>query len=184
MAETDMHSENARQREHLERSVASLKKKVTKDAEIHRTDKMRILQVRERERERERERFEYVNNNKHTLQENVTLISENNDLRSELKKVRTRAHDLEAVLKIARKHGFDDKAAYARIKPLVPPTGLVRIEPDEDNSRIIEMQKSEIGRLRANIRGLERGVHRPPPGSKLPPIQQQPDSAGSPITVQ
>ena len=32
--ETDMHSEYARQREHLERSVASLRKKLAKDTEI------------------------------------------------------------------------------------------------------------------------------------------------------
>ena len=44
-AETDMHSEYARQREHLERSVASLRKKLAKDTEIHRTDTIRVMQV-------------------------------------------------------------------------------------------------------------------------------------------
>ena len=121
------------------------------------------------------------------LQENVTLLKEINDLRSELKKSRTTAHDLEAVLKIARKQGFDDQAAYASIKPVLPPTGLAKIEPT-DNSRIIEMQKAEISRLRTKIRDLERGLHRPPSGSKLPPMQQQPDLSGhlaaSPIAVQ
>ena len=43
--ETDMHSEYARQREHLERSVASLRKKLAKDTEIHRTDTIRVMQV-------------------------------------------------------------------------------------------------------------------------------------------
>ena len=121
------------------------------------------------------------------LQENVTLLKEINDLRSELKKSRTTAHDLEAVLKIARKQGFDDQTAYASIKPVLPPTGLVTIEPT-DNSRIIEIQKAEISRLRAKIRDLESGLHRPPSGSKLPPMQQQPDVssrlAASPIAVQ
>ena len=61
-----MHSEYARQRQHLERSVASLRKKLTKDTEIHRADTIRVMQVRGRERggggggeggrERERER--------------------------------------------------------------------------------------------------------------------------------
>ena len=40
-----MHSEYARQRQHLERSVASLRKKLTKDTEIHRADTIRVMQV-------------------------------------------------------------------------------------------------------------------------------------------
>ena len=51
-----MHSEYARQRQHLERSVASLRKKLTKDTEIHRADTIRVMQVRERRGRRERER--------------------------------------------------------------------------------------------------------------------------------
>ena len=42
-----MHSEYARQREHLERSVASLRKKLSKDTEIHRADNIRVMQVRD-----------------------------------------------------------------------------------------------------------------------------------------
>ena len=49
-----MHSEYARQRQHLERSVASLRKKLTKDTEIHRADTIRVMQVGGRGR-RERE---------------------------------------------------------------------------------------------------------------------------------
>lgn len=45
MGETDIHSEYARQREHLERSVASLRKKLAKDTEIHRADYIRVMQV-------------------------------------------------------------------------------------------------------------------------------------------
>ena len=44
-AERDMGSEYARQREHLERSVASLRKKLAKDTEIHRKDNIRVMQV-------------------------------------------------------------------------------------------------------------------------------------------
>ena len=54
-----MHSEYARQRQHLERSVASLRKKLTKDTEIHRADTIRVMQVRERRGRREREREEW-----------------------------------------------------------------------------------------------------------------------------
>ena len=44
-AERDMGSEYARQREHMERSVASLRKKLAKDTEIHRKDNIRVMQV-------------------------------------------------------------------------------------------------------------------------------------------
>ena len=41
-----MGSEYARQREHMERSVASLRKKLAKDTEIHRKDNIRVMQVK------------------------------------------------------------------------------------------------------------------------------------------
>ena len=44
-AETDTHTEYMRQREHLEKSVASLRKKLAKDTEIHRADNIRVMQV-------------------------------------------------------------------------------------------------------------------------------------------
>ena len=43
--DADIQKEYARQREHLERSVASLRKKLVKDTEIHRADNVRIMQV-------------------------------------------------------------------------------------------------------------------------------------------
>ena len=39
----DLHKEYARQREHMERTVASLRKKLTKDSEIHRSDTVRVM---------------------------------------------------------------------------------------------------------------------------------------------
>lgn len=42
---TDLQQEYARQREHLERNLATLKKKVVKESELHRTDYVRIMQV-------------------------------------------------------------------------------------------------------------------------------------------
>lgn len=88
-------------------------------------------------------------------------------MRTELKKSRTQAHDLEAAIKIARKQGFDDQAASA--KPTVPPSNLAKVEPT-DYSRLIEMQKTEISKLRAMIRDLEGGK-RPLSRTKLPPMQ-------------
>lgn len=42
---SDLHEEYTRQREHLERNLATLKKKVIKESEIHRGDYVRIMQV-------------------------------------------------------------------------------------------------------------------------------------------
>lgn len=43
--DTDLHQEYTRQREHLERNLATLKKKVIKEGEVHRADYVRIMQV-------------------------------------------------------------------------------------------------------------------------------------------
>merc|ERR1719436_1710648 len=58
--DTDMQKENNRQRDYLEKSVDSLKRKLLKDSEAHAKDNMRIMQ------------------------ENVKLIQEINDLRREI----------------------------------------------------------------------------------------------------
>ncbi|KAK2106579.1 hypothetical protein P7K49_016093 [Saguinus oedipus] len=42
---TDLQQEYSRQREYLERNLATLKKKVVKEDELHRTDYVRIMQV-------------------------------------------------------------------------------------------------------------------------------------------
>lgn len=76
---TDLQQEYARQREHLERNLATLKKKVVKEGELHRTDYVRIMQ------------------------ENVSLIKEINELRRELKFTRSQVYDLEAALKLTKK---------------------------------------------------------------------------------
>ncbi|XP_035106971.1 cilia- and flagella-associated protein 57 isoform X2 [Callithrix jacchus] len=76
---TDLQQEYSRQREHLERNLATLKKKVVKEGELHRTDYVRIMQ------------------------ENVSLITEINELRRELKFTRSQVYDLEAALKLTKK---------------------------------------------------------------------------------
>lgn len=147
LAERDMETEYGRQREHMERSVASLRKKLAKDTEIHRKDNIRVMQ------------------------ENVGLLKEINDLRAELKKSRSMAHDLEAVLKIARKQGFDETAALASTVPQLPQTGLVKVEPPPDSQRVIEIQRAEISRLRGLLREMESGGgRRPSSGTRLPPM--------------
>ena len=59
-ASTSVQREYNRQRDYLEKSIDSLKRKLAKDAEVHRIDNMRIMQ------------------------ENVSLIREINDLRREI----------------------------------------------------------------------------------------------------
>ena len=93
-------------------------------------------------------------------------------MRRELKIARTQVHDLEAAMKIARKSGFDDQSTLAKLRAPPPPSGLGKIEPT-DESRIIEMQKSEIAKLRRRIIELEQASATGMRGmsSKLPPLQ-------------
>lgn len=145
--DADIQKEYSRQREHLERSVASLRKKLAKDSEIHRADNVRIMQ------------------------ENVSLIKEINDLRKELKIARTQIHDLEAAVKqYTKKTSGDDTDIYALM--LKAPNALVENELEEKN-KIIDMQKFEIRKLRME---MESGS-RPGSSSRLPPMQQVESSA-------
>ena len=57
----------------------------------------------------------------------MSLLKEINDLRQELKKSRSHAHDLAAIVTIAHKQGFDEQAARAATKPLTPLTGLAKV---------------------------------------------------------
>lgn len=142
-----------------------MRKKLAKDTEIHRADNIRVMQVSE-------DLYYLINcNNYIALQENVTLLKEINDLRKELKVSRTQIHDLEALLNVARKNGFDElHHTSGAIKNTIKPTGLGKIEPSDD-SRLLDMQKTEISKLRNRIRELEITSRRPQSGEKLPPVQ-------------
>ena len=80
---TDMapHQEYARQREYLERTVTSLRKKQLKDQSAHRQDNVRIMQ------------------------ENVSLITEINHLRKDIANVKHKESALESALKLNNKVG-------------------------------------------------------------------------------
>ncbi|KAL4660096.1 WD repeat-containing protein 65-like [Arapaima gigas] len=69
--EAEIQSEYTRQRDQLERNLASLKKKLAKDSEVHRANNIRIMK------------------------ENVSLIKEINDLRQELRLVRSQVQEYE-----------------------------------------------------------------------------------------
>ncbi|XP_075472167.1 cilia- and flagella-associated protein 57 isoform X2 [Ascaphus truei] len=123
--DADIQREYARQREHLERSLSTLQKKLLKDTEIHRADNVRVMQ------------------------ENVTLIKEINELRRELKVSRTKVHELESALGLNRKSG---KASLAATRVSSSEgrlsRGVLRLNIEEETARIIDMQRLEIKRLR------------------------------------
>ncbi|XP_064626846.1 cilia- and flagella-associated protein 57-like [Lineus longissimus] len=146
--DADIQKEYSRQREHLERSVASLRKKLVKDTEIHRADNVRIMQ------------------------ENVSLIKEINDLRRELKISRTGVHDLEAALGLHRKNKDSANMAAATLAAVAGTNKNAMLERDlEETKKIVDVQKSELKRLRSSLREIETGaVSRPHSGQKLPPV--------------
>lgn len=75
--EVDIQQEYARQREYLERTISSLRKKVTKDQTLHRSDNVRIMM------------------------ENVTLIKEINNLRRDITYVKQKERSAEVALNLS-----------------------------------------------------------------------------------
>ncbi|KAM8999832.1 cilia- and flagella-associated protein 57 isoform 1-T1 [Sarcophilus harrisii] len=144
--DTDLQQEYIRQREHLERNLATLKKKVVKENELHRSDNVRIMQ------------------------ENVNLIKEINELRRELKITRAQVHDLESALRLTKKlrHSEVPEPVPSVEKPST--AGILRLNEEEETERIIEMQRLEIRRLRDHLQEKEQipGLH--PPG-RLPSLE-------------
>ncbi|XP_021796068.1 cilia- and flagella-associated protein 57 isoform X4 [Papio anubis] len=134
---TDLQQEYARQREHLERNLATLKKKVVKESELHRTDYVRIMQ------------------------ENVSLIKEINELRRELKFTRSQVYDLEAALKLTKKVRPQEVSETEPSRDMLSTAPTARLNEQEETGRIIEMQRLEIQRLRDQIQEQEQitGFH-------------------------
>jgi len=126
--DVDIQREYNRQREYLERSVASLKTKLSKESERHKQENTRIMQ----------ENVELIRYN--IIRHEVVLIhtSEINDLRREVKSMKQaqRQKELFGIGK-GNGQGLPDTAW--------PPEAI----------REIEMQREEISRLRARIEELE-----------------------------
>ncbi|XP_071773803.2 cilia and flagella associated protein 57 [Centroberyx gerrardi] len=111
-ADEGVQRECCRQREHLERTIASLKTQLAKTSDVHQ--------------------------NKYTkmMRQNVSLIKDVNDLRKELRLVRSQVHNYEIELAIgqkSKKRSFTDHRAVAKL---------------EEAERIIQLQRLEIQRLR------------------------------------
>ena len=107
-------------------------------------------------------------------QENVSLIKEINDLRRELKIARTQVHDLEAALGINKKN----KTPVQDLTSI--PNGSIvsglasREGRNDENVKIIEMQREEIRKLRTALTDAEQfATQRPPSGARLPPVLAQ-----------
>jgi len=148
----DIEQEYARQREHLEHSVTTLRRKLVKDSEIHRTDNVRIMQ------------------------ENVSLIKEINDLRKELKLMRQHLHLIESTIganklsALISKNYQPQKSMGCKRKPGEEEDMIRRQNFVEEAPKIIEMQKSEIKRLRDELEHEKERRITPPDGTKLPPM--------------
>uniref|UniRef100_A0A670IZG5 Cilia- and flagella-associated protein 57 n=1 Tax=Podarcis muralis TaxID=64176 RepID=A0A670IZG5_PODMU len=156
--DTDLHQEYTRQREHLERNLATLKKKVIKEGEVHRADYVRIMQ------------------------ENVSLIKEINELRRELKVTRTQVLDLQSTLGTPYETQEATSTIPSVVKSASPerhtPT-ILRLNPEEETERIIEMQRLEIKYLQDQMQGQEKALAvRPTSGSKLPLLELDRSSGG------
>jgi len=107
-------------------------------------------------------------------QENVTLIKEINDFRRELNQSRTQVHDLEAALGIHRKnktHAQSDADAQA-VTTTTNKNAALELQLEE-KSKIVELQKTEIMRLRNELMDVERAASaasRPSSAPRLPPM--------------
>ncbi|KAJ3190576.1 Cilia- and flagella-associated protein 57 [Irineochytrium annulatum] len=107
--EVDVQQEYSRQREYLQRTVASLRRKVSKDQGIHRSDNVKIMQ------------------------ENVALIKEINQLRRDLRVVRAKEKEQELAVSLSgvvgKERGADKEkaggaaAAQAQQTITLPPVG-------------------------------------------------------------
>merc|ERR1719265_818210 len=112
--DTDAQKEYNRQRNYLEKSVDSLKRKLAKDSEVHRIDNMRIMQ------------------------ENVSLIREINDLRREINFLKHERVSLQVSEKRA-KAGSNLEAQRANLEKELATQReelrqlQVQVEPDADN---------------------------------------------------
>lgn len=105
MQELDAQAELVRQREYLERNLATIRAKLKKDSEIHRHENLRVLQ------------------------DNTQLLQEINNLRRELKSSRTHAHSLETELGLRKIRGhhymyYEFQLIGRYSKEIVPKTCL------------------------------------------------------------
>ncbi|NWV96642.1 CFA57 protein, partial [Machaerirhynchus nigripectus] len=124
--DADLQEQYKKQQENHERNLAVLRKKVIRDKEMQHTAYMRIMQ------------------------ENVSLIKEINDLRQELRVAYDQVHHLQSALRLNKdKKAIEDTAPSSE---LLSSPAVLRLNPEMENEKIIEMQQLEIQYLRDQIR--------------------------------
>merc|ERR1711977_37557 len=109
----DIQKEYQRQKEYLEKSVESLKRKLQKDSEVHRQDNMRVMQ------------------------ENVSLIREINDLRKEINFLKHERQQQR--LHVTRKKDGDDEK---KEQQLVTQVSQMQTEMEANKTAIEQLRKA------------------------------------------
>merc|ERR1719159_1017077 len=109
----DIQKEYQRQKEYLEKSVESLKRKLQKDSEVHRQDNMRVMQ------------------------ENVSLIREINDLRKEINFLKHERQQQR--LHVTRKKDGDDEE---KEQALVQQVQQMQSEMESNKTAIEQLRKA------------------------------------------
>ncbi|MCJ8731889.1 hypothetical protein PDJAM_G00204930 [Pangasius djambal] len=142
--DADVQREYSRQREHMERNMDSLKRRLAKDIKVHEGKNIKLMK------------------------ENVSLIKEINDLRMELRLMRAQIHDYET------QSGFNKNKSKSAtcIKP-APSSAASRLNFEGEAERIIEQQRLEIQRLRQEVLGQGQGQDQSfvlPSNIKLPAL--------------
>ncbi|OON14130.1 hypothetical protein X801_10086 [Opisthorchis viverrini] len=150
--DADIQKEFARQREHLERSVSGLRRKLARDSEVHRVGYVRIMQLElNNTLSNPLLMFKTVNPYP-TIEENVSLIGEINELRRELKLCRNRITELEAALGLNRKQGDAARQLLSQVAKNRPNAVL---EADyEQAQRALTIQQELIVQLRRKLEAL------------------------------
>ncbi|XP_048168844.1 cilia- and flagella-associated protein 57 isoform X2 [Corvus hawaiiensis] len=91
--------------------------------------------------------------------ENVSLIKEINDLRQELRVAHAQVHDLRSALKLNKdKKAIEDTAPSSE---LLSSPAVLRLNPEMESEKIIEMQQLEIQYLRDQIQEKGQVVNCP-----------------------
>ncbi|XP_056119583.1 cilia- and flagella-associated protein 57 [Rhinichthys klamathensis goyatoka] len=123
---TDMQRENSRQREHYEKIITTMKKQISRDANV------------------------FQANNTKLMKDNVVLMKEINDLRQELRTVRTQLHNYESQTNFNKniKGSANTRGAASAGR-----AGLVTEQSFEETEKIIQFQRLEIHRLKQEILG-------------------------------
>lgn len=125
-AEADVQREYNRQREYLEKTVESLKRKLAKDMEMHRNDNMRLMR------------------------ENVVLTGEINDLRREIDSVKQSQAIRERVARRRSRNGSVSSGASHADEDLPRNAADAQRELEMQRAQITQLQ-DQVDKLEASM---------------------------------